>query len=279
MGKQSRDIEALCREFEERGFLVIPNAISSQQVSILSRAFDRFMEEYPEEWVHLSSANSTAANVLPSVDDFDFAIENPVTLNILRMLIGEDVTFEEFDMMLRQPTNQSKDIKGWHRDLTRDHDRRMEIDAVAVVYYLTDVSAEEHCFSIIPETHNRLVDLRPEQVAPGMEFDVMGPAGTALIFHARCLHAGKLKLYSKARKTLHIYYSRAGKPRTSEWSDIPARLYQKVDASLPPHLYSKWKVKDVFEGTGRKPRDLDPSLSSAEMIREVQRRANQNAQN
>ena len=198
-----------------------------------------------------------------------------MTLNILRALIGEKVTFEEFDMMLRKPTNQFKDLKGWHRDLTRDYNRRMEIDAVAVVYYLTDVSAEEHCFSIIPETHNRLAELRPEEVTPGMEFDVIGPAGTALIFHARCLHAGKLKPNSRQRKTLHIYYSRAGKPRTSEWSDIPARLYEKVDPSLPPLLYSKWNVKEVFEGTGKKPRDLDPSLSAAEMIREVQRRANQ----
>jgi ectoine hydroxylase-related dioxygenase (phytanoyl-CoA dioxygenase family) len=211
---------------------------------------------------------------LPSAIDFDFAIENPVTLSVLRALIGEEITFEEFAMMLRRPTRESIDLKGWHRDLTREYRRRMEIEALAVVYYLTDVSTDEHCFSIIPETHNRLVDLRPEDVEPGMEFDVMGPAGTALIFHTRCLHAGKLKPNSRCRKTLHIYYWRAGKPRTSEWSDIPARLYEKRDLSLPPQFYSKWNVKEVFEGTGKKPRDLDPTLSSAEMIREVQRRAN-----
>lgn len=268
------DTQAICSEFAEKGFLVVPGALSLQLSSMMDRAFDKFMQERPGEWVHLSDANSTAANVLPHVSDFDSAIENPVTLNILRVLIGEDVTFEEFGMMLRKPTSQVQDLKGWHRDLTRDYNRRMEIDAVAVVYYLTDVSAEEHCFSIIPETHNRLVDLRPEEVRPGMEFDVVGPAGTALIFHARCLHAGKLKPNSRIRKTLHIYYSRAGKPRTSEWSDVPARLYEKVDPSLPPRLYSKWNVMEVFEGTGKKPRDFDPSLSTAEMIREVQRRAN-----
>jgi len=272
MRTNSSDTQA--SEFAEKGFLVVPGALSLQLSSMMDRAFDKFMQEHPEEWVHLSDANSTAANVLPHVSDFDSAIENPVTLNILRGLIGEDVTFEEFGMMLRKPTSQLQDLKGWHRDLTRDYSRRMEIDAVAVIYYLTDVSAQEHCFSIIPETHNRLVDLRPEEVTPGMEFDVMGPAGTALIFHARCLHAGKLKPNSRNRKTLHIYYSRAGKPRTSEWSDVPARLYEKVDPSLPSRLYSKWNVMDVFEGTGKKPRDLDPSLSTAEMIREVQRRAN-----
>jgi hypothetical protein len=36
-------------------------------------------------------------------------------------------------------------------------------------------------------------------------------------------------------------------------------------------------VSEVLEGTGKKPRDLSPTLSSAEMIKEVQRRANRMA--
>src|SRR5215475_8397778 len=99
MGTQSSRIQVLRREFDERGFLVLPSALPAQQKAIMSKAFDKFMLEHPDEWVHLSSANSTAANVLPHVGDFDFAIENPVTLDVLRALIGEDVTFEEFDMM------------------------------------------------------------------------------------------------------------------------------------------------------------------------------------
>jgi hypothetical protein len=74
---------------------------------------------------------------------------------------------------------------------------------------------------------------------------------------------------------LHLYYSRNGQARTSEWSDIPARLYQKHDPTLPFHLYSKWNLTEVFEGTGKKPKDLHPAMSAADMIREVQRRANQ----
>jgi ectoine hydroxylase-related dioxygenase (phytanoyl-CoA dioxygenase family) len=195
----------------------------------------------------------------------------------LLTLIGEKISFEEFSIMLRNPTDQVRDMKGWHRDLTRDYCRRKEIDAVSLVYYLTDVREGDHCFSIIPETHNRLVDLRPEEVASGMEFDVTGPAGTALIFHARCLHAGKLKPNSRQRRTLHLYYARSDQPRTSEWSDIPERLHKKVDLALPRGFYSKWNVTEVFEGTGKKPRDIDPSMSTADILREVQRRANQAA--
>src|SRR5262249_42382680 len=160
---------------------------------------------------------------------FDDAIENPVTLSVLRGLLGEGITFAELGIMIRDPTVNLSDIKGWHRDLTRDFNRRKEIDAISLIYYLTDVTEHDHCFSIIPETHNGSVDLRPEDVMPGMEYDVLGPAGTALLFHARCIHAGKLRADSRQRRTIHIYYARAGQARTSEWSTIPPRLYRKCD--------------------------------------------------
>jgi len=261
-------------EFEERGFLVIPEALSQNQLAAINGAIDQYLEVYPDRWVKFSESLVQTGNVLPDVPDFDFAIENPKTLEVLLTLIGEEISFEELSIMLRNPTDQVQDMKGWHRDLTRDYSRRKEIDAVSLVYYLTDVTERDHCFSIIPETHNRLVDLRPEDVAPGMEFYVTGLAGTALIFHARSLHSGKLKPNSRQRRTLHLYYARSDQPRTSEWSDIPQRLYEKADPALPRGLYSKWNVTEVFEGTGKKPRDVDPSMSTADIVREVQRRAN-----
>ncbi|MFN0165633.1 MAG: phytanoyl-CoA dioxygenase family protein [Bryobacteraceae bacterium] len=262
------------REFEQNGFLLLPHALSTAQVKELNAAVDRYRAEYPEEWVHFSESFIQTVDVLPNVAGFDAAIENPAILDVLRGLIGDDLTFEEFSIILRNPTREGSDHKSWHRDITREYDRRMEIDAISMVYYLTDVTETDHCFSIIPGTHGPLVDLRPEDVRPGMEVDLTGAAGTAFLFHARSIHSGKLKPQSRQRRTLHVYYSRAGKPRTSEWTRIPARLYEKHDPSLPAFLYSKWNSTDIFEGTGRKPRDLDPAMPAVEMLREVQRRAN-----
>lgn len=265
---------ALLNEFHERGFVSLPGALTPQQVATFNQAVDWYLKEFSDEWVYFNESLIQTVDVLPRTDAFDAAIENPVTLELLRGLLGDDLSFEEFSIMIRRPTTRATDIKSWHRDLTRDYDRRKEIQAISVIYYLTDVTESDHCFSIIPETHHRLVDMRPEDVVPGMESDALGGAGTALIFHARCLHSGKLKPNSRERRTLHLYFSHSDQPRTSEWSTIPPRLYAKVDPGLPPRLYSKWNVTEVFEGTGKKPRDLDPLMSAAEMIKEVQRRAN-----
>lgn len=261
-------------EFAENGFLVIPDALSGEQVCALNLAFDRYSVDFPEEWAHFSDSFIQTVNVLPRVSDFDVTIEHPRILGLLRQLLGDELTLEEFSMMIRNPAGQTSELKGWHRDITRSYERRMEIQAISVVYYLTDVTATDHCFSIVPGTHGRLVDLRPEDVEPGAEVDVVGPAGTALVFHARCIHAGKLKAGSRQRRTLHVYYGRRGQARTSEWSEIPARLHEKHDLGLPPFLYSQWNVTDIYDGTGRKPQGADPSLSTTELLMEVQRRAN-----
>ena len=264
----------MLREFEEQGFVVIPNALDSDQIAISNRAIDDDLSTNLHDWVRFDETLIETVDVISRTEKFDFTIENPITLGFLRSLLGEETSFEEFEVIIREPTVKPRDIKGWHRDMIRDYNRRMEIQYVSVIYYLTDVSERDHCFSIIPGTHNRLVDLKPEDVVTGCEFDVMGPAGTAILFHGRCIHTGKLKPQSRQRRTLHIYYWRANRPRTSEWTEIPKRLYEKSEPSLPPLLYSKWNMMEVIEGVGKKPRDVDPAMSVADMLREVQRRAN-----
>ena len=266
---------ALAREFEEQGFLVLQDILSPKNVNRVNRAVDEHLERNPDDWCRLSDSLLQCVNVLPKTDAFDFTVENPSILRILVELIGREVTFESFSIMIRNPTANLNEIKGWHRDSIRDYARRKEIDEISLIYYLTDVTENDHQFSIIPESHNRLVDLRPGQHRPEQEFDVWGPAGTVVLFHGRCIHRGKLKANSRQRRTLHIYYSRAAGPRTAEWSDIPPRLYQKADASLPPLLYSKWNCNDVLDGAGKKPRDVDPKLTPMEVFREAMRRASQ----
>ncbi|MEE3285641.1 MAG: phytanoyl-CoA dioxygenase family protein [Planctomycetota bacterium] len=267
-----QQLEQFAREFDERGFLKLEAALSKDQVAGFNAAVDRHRLTFPDRWVELSDSFCEGTNVLPDTADFDEAIENPRVLDILRKIIGEEITFEEFAIMLREPTANLDEVKGWHRDIVREYDRRMEIDAVSVMVYLSDVTERDHCFSIVPETHNRLVDLDPLEVPLDAGVDVLGPAGTAVFFHARAIHGGRLKPGSSQRRTLQSYYSRWRDQRTAEWSEIPERLYGKSDPALPPRFYAKWNETNILEGVGKRPADLSPDLSISEVIREVQRR-------
>lgn len=265
-------VSQLAEEFSARGFLVVREALTEKNLHELNKSVDWYMENYHEERIELSDSSVEFENILPKTSAFDSVIENPVVLDILRALIGESVTFEQFSIMIRNPTNNVKEFKGWHRDLTRDYSRRKEIDAISIIYYLTDVSENDHCFSIVPETHNRLINMKPEDVVPESEIEITGPAGTAVMFHAGCIHAGKLKLNSQVRRILQVYFSQKYGPRTAEWSDIPERLYLKKDPSLPENLYSKWNLKEVFDGTGKRPENIEESMSFPAIVKEVQKR-------
>jgi hypothetical protein len=239
----------------------------------MNHALDQVRESYLDEWAVLSDSYAATANVIKHTPDFDPAIENPAILQPLLAILGPDITFEELDIIVRKPTRNLDEVKGFHRDHIRDYNRRMEITAISAVYYLTDVTESDHSFTIIPGTHGRLVDMRPSDCAPHLEVDLTGPAGTAILFHSRCLHTGKLKPESRERRSLHLYYDKLTNPRTSEWTDFPPRLYQKNDPTLPPHLYAKWNRTDILDGTGRKPKGLDPTLPQGVLIAEAQRQA------
>jgi Phytanoyl-CoA dioxygenase (PhyH) len=266
------ELARMAEEFNRLGYLRVEAALTPEQVDRFDKAVDRHLEAFPDDWITLSDSFSEGTNVLPHTAAFDEAIENPKTLEVLRAILGEGITFEEFAIMLRNPTANLNEVKGWHRDLIREYDRRKEIDAVSIMMYLTDVSETDHCFAIIPESHERLIDLNPLDVPSAAGVDLIGPAGTAVLFHARAIHNARLKQNSSQRRTLQAYYSNRLDQRTNEWTQIPPRLYRKNDPALPPRFYAKWNVTNILDGVGKRPPDMDPNLPISEVIKEVQRR-------
>ncbi|MFN0198468.1 MAG: phytanoyl-CoA dioxygenase family protein [Planctomycetaceae bacterium] len=260
-------------DFNRLGYLCVECALTPMQVDRLNSAVDRHVRNFPNDWVSLSDSFCEGTNVLPHTADFDEVIENPLTLEILVAILGDNITFEEFAIMLRNPTANLNEVKGWHRDLIREFNRRHEIDAVSVMFYLSDVSSTDHCFAIVPESHNRLLDLNPKDIPVDAGVDLIGPAGTAVFFHARAIHNARLKQNSTQRRTLQAYYSNRLDQRTNEWTQIPPRLYLKQDSDLPAHFYSKWNVNNILDGVGKRPSDISPDVPMSEAIREVQRRA------
>lgn len=193
--------EEICRSIEQQGFAVIPDALDAPQIAIANGVIDADLQANSRDWARFDESLIQTVDLLSRTGELDFTIENPATPGPLRMCFGEEIAFEEFGAIVREPTFKPSDIKGFHRDMIRDYN-------------------------------------------------------------------------SRQRRTFHLYYWLANRPRTTEWNPIPPRLYEKVDAALPPLLYSKWNMTESIDGVGRKPRDLDSSMSAADMLMEVQRRAN-----
>ena len=86
----------MLREFEEQGFVVIPNALDSDQIAISNRAIDDDLSTNLHDWVRFDETLIETVDVISRTEKFDFTIENPITLGFLRSLLGEDMLHSAF---------------------------------------------------------------------------------------------------------------------------------------------------------------------------------------
>ena len=159
------DLARMAEEFNRLGYLRIEAALTPEQVDRFDKAVDRHLEAFPEDWITLSDSFSEGTISYRTPPTSTRRSRTPRPSKSFAIL-GNGITFEEFAIMLRNPTANLSEVKGWHRDLVREYDRRKEIDAVSIMMYLTDVTETDHCFAIIPESHERLIDLNPLDVPP-----------------------------------------------------------------------------------------------------------------
>ncbi len=126
--------DEICEQIQTQGFAVIPNALDPAQVALANRVIDADLASNPSDWVKFDETLMQTVDLLSRTAGLDFTIENPRTLGPLRQFFGEEIAFEEFGAMIREPSVKPRDIKGWHRDMIRDYNRRMEIQYISVIY-------------------------------------------------------------------------------------------------------------------------------------------------
>src|SRR5262245_33294545 len=97
-------LQQMIAEFNKFGYLCVEQALTAEQITRFDNAVDKHLRAYPDDWISLSDSFCEGTDVLAHTADFDDAIENPKTLEILRAILGERITFEEFAIMLRNPT-------------------------------------------------------------------------------------------------------------------------------------------------------------------------------
>lgn len=225
-------------QFNELGYRIVPNALTAEQVGAINEALARDLEQ--NEWpIKRGDGHLQDANILLRLPVLDITIESQAVMPIITALLGEVATFDEFSAMIRNPTEEIPEKPAWHRDFKRSEDFPLGIHSLSLVYYLSDVSETDHCFAVVPRSHNRDIDTEAGKHDPADEVDILGPAGSAVFFHTALLHTARLRRGSRQRRTLHIYYGHADTEQVSSHTDIPDRLRKKADPLLPPKFYSK----------------------------------------
>jgi hypothetical protein len=242
--------------FKTNGYVVIPNALTADEVAFLNEFVDRDMATHPDDWFGRQTELRGHAHPLMENPQLDRFVQHPGTFPLMREILGEEIRFGQFDF--RDVPPGVPDIAGQNlhadrafRDGRRPASERPEYDPehpyrcgyLCAIHYLTEVRECCPCFGIVPGSfpYPTLDEAKAAMGDAYREAPIRGPAGTALIYNIATYHGRMAGACTHGRRTLHAYYSRDSRPVLTNWCLIPERLAFHPD-STQRAFYSHWSA-------------------------------------
>lgn len=210
------------REYFDRGFVTVPNAIPMDWVRRLrelsdefldaSRSFDSSDEVYdlgPDHSPTSPHVRRLKALVDRHPEFWAFASRSPLT-DIAADLLGPNVKFHSSKLNYKWPGRG--EIVKWHQDITAWPHTNYSLVTLGV--HLDDVTYDEGPLSCVPGSHDgplyvhrdsdgRWTGAIAENALAGVDIerseDMLGGPGTVIAIHCRVLHASRANLTSKVR--------------------------------------------------------------------------------
>jgi ectoine hydroxylase-related dioxygenase (phytanoyl-CoA dioxygenase family) len=165
-------LDTQVQEVTERGYCVIPHALSTAEVAAMSAAFDHDRSMYPRCWQlrgrsrdggETGESGRWQTEPLCRTEAFDGCICHPSTFPLLCRLMGtRTMRLVHMSAMSRDPVAESAPEgmpdnihwQLWHREeggrFAPDHPFCMR--TCMVLYLLDDCDPGSHCFSVVPES-------------------------------------------------------------------------------------------------------------------------------
>ena len=219
-------------EFDLRGFVVVRNALSPDEVVALNRAYDRFPDLGHGEWYgnaqrrdYTHETGFELHNVLDCGDPaFDVLIDHPAWIGHARRWAGESGTYVE-GITIDEHIATSRGAGGHHPVHSGGHDASIRTQfawrngafrcgQLNVLVALTDIGPGDGPTMIVPGSHkSNLPHPLAGDYARGDRMDalphaepVYAAAGDALLFVDACLHGGSTRTNDGERRVVILRY-------------------------------------------------------------------------
>lgn len=198
--------------FEANGYLVLPNALSSERLAQVRAAADRAEAVWRADPTRLGVRGPNLEQVQAPIEYDPVLCDllvHPEIFPIVRELLGDDVSMIDNDLFITPPHRPTH--AGWHHDVGLGgvyHPRSTLM--VKVFYLLTDVPEGGGGTALIPGSHRFPNDFELPKVdspdrMPGY-VQMAHPAGTAFLFNGRVYHAALNNTSNVTRRVLIYNY-------------------------------------------------------------------------
>jgi ectoine hydroxylase-related dioxygenase (phytanoyl-CoA dioxygenase family) len=203
--------------FDEFGYAVIENLLSTEEARALYDAFDAF----PPASASGGPAKHNERVLLQDRRLFD-AIVRPELLDVVRQVIGDDMQLIAFDS-LDTPPRSGRD-RNWHADIAFWTDSVLTAN---VAIYLQDMTAETGPLLVIPGSHERQRQPTKDEQFSELEGElpVELEAGSAVIFNAQIWHSGGRNDSDRPRRAIFPYFGHYWIKRMDEFYKRPLPQY------------------------------------------------------
>jgi len=200
------------QELDQEGIVVLPDLLSPQQLSSMLEAFAARLESV--RWNNFDGYQQTEIHrhmiedvLLLDQGFVDLAL-HPLVTGILDRYLGTAYELTEAKGWRSLATRE--DFHGWHGDAWYDQRTHTNIPReVKLAMYLTDVRSG--AFNFIKGTHRRqhprLVQNREvEQFPPEAITEILGKAGTAILFDTSGIHRQGVPMLEPRRAIFYNYH-------------------------------------------------------------------------
>jgi phytanoyl-CoA hydroxylase len=181
--------------FEANGYLVIPDALSAQELAAFRATVERAEAVWRAEPERpgLRNENLQQVQAILEYDDrFLDLLDHPRVFPLVREILGDDVSMIDHDYFISPPRTRSH--ARWHHDVGMSRIYHpFSVLMVKVFYLLTDVAPDGGATAVVPGSHRFPMEFAfPEAASPGEmpgHVRMAHPAGTAFLFNGRTYHA------------------------------------------------------------------------------------------
>ena len=187
--------------FYSEGFIKFKNAIQTDKVEELKKAFDKIINKKNPE------VKNTYFYLAHEMDEtyLHFLDHNPVQ-NSVDHILGETCIIHSFNGITLKPNFSNKIQNKIHRDTQRFC--RPYLLSVQLLIMLDNFTNENGATYILPKSH--LIEKKPsDDFFYKNALQLEGKAGDIVMFDSLCWHAGGTNLTSKERRALTLVYTRS----------------------------------------------------------------------
>jgi ectoine hydroxylase len=214
----SADLAAQRAEFDRNGYLIIPGALTQDEVEHYRNALDRVYNAAEASGQIQPGASLHQLSAVANCPEAIGLIDHPVTLPYIWSVLGWNVHVYHSHLDVHPPLPTRRPFRfEWHQDGGRQN-REIETDprprlSVKLAYWLSDVSEPGRGnFKVVPGSHlTNWISGPPrrdvEWPDPEGAIEVTANAGDVVVFDRRLWHARSDNYSDVTRKAMFFGYT------------------------------------------------------------------------